>query len=124
MSADRSTGASGRPRRRPSQVDPTMVPTPSSVKSSSSSACGVRPSRMWARRTPWRTARAHASTLGIIPPVAAPDGHHGVELLRRHPVQQRGRVVGIGPQTGHVGEEDQLLGLERRGQGPGRPRRR
>src|SRR5664280_3017503 len=50
----------------------TMVPTPSSVNTSRSSACGVRPSRMWARPTPDRTALAHASTLGIIPPFAAP----------------------------------------------------
>ena len=40
----------GRPRAHRST--PTMVPTPSSVKSSSSRACGVRPSKMWARFTP------------------------------------------------------------------------
>ena len=50
----------------------TMVPTPESVKSSSSSACGTRPSRMWARATPPRTAWAHASILGIMPPTAPP----------------------------------------------------
>ncbi len=50
----------------------TIVPTPESVNSSSSSAWGTRPSRMWARLTPARTARAQASTLGIMPPCAPP----------------------------------------------------
>src|SRR6185295_4994109 len=50
----------------------TIVPTPSRVKNSSSSACGRRPSRMCARRTPLRSADAHDSSLGIIPSEAFP----------------------------------------------------
>ena len=34
----------------------TIVPIPSSVNTSNSNTCGMRPSRMWARRTPLRTA--------------------------------------------------------------------
>ena len=51
----------------------TMVPTPPSVKSSTSTAWGTRPSRMWAPFTPARTARAQAWALGTIPPEATPD---------------------------------------------------
>src|SRR5215207_1017666 len=50
----------------------TIVPMPSRVKNSSSSACGMRPSRMCARRTPPRSAERHDSSLGIIPPSAFP----------------------------------------------------
>ena len=42
---------------------------------------GHRPSRTWARCTPPSTAWAHASTLGIMPPLAAPVGHHAVQLV-------------------------------------------
>ena len=52
---------------------PTMVPTPSSVKISSSMAWATRPSSTWARCTPPLTARAHASALGAMPPLAAPE---------------------------------------------------
>src|SRR6185437_11431159 len=45
----------------------TMVPMPESVKISSSTACGSRPSRTCACGTPPRTARRHASILGIMP---------------------------------------------------------
>src|SRR5262249_27766948 len=57
----------------PAGVAATMVPTPRSVNTSSKSAWGTRPSRMWARPTPPRTARAHASTLGTMPELAAPE---------------------------------------------------
>ena len=45
----------------------TIVPTPSLVKTSSSSACGTRPSSTCALRTPPWTARRHASIFGIMP---------------------------------------------------------
>ena len=44
-----------------------MVPVPESVKISSRTACGWRPSSTWAWGTPPRTAVRHASILGIIP---------------------------------------------------------
>src|SRR6266446_2490502 len=44
---------------------------PASVKSSSSSECGVRPSTMCASGTP-SNARRHDSSFGIIPPVTSP----------------------------------------------------
>src|SRR5699024_235823 len=50
----------------------TIVPMPASVKISSSSGCGTRPSMMVARLTPASTARWHASIFGIMP--AASDG--------------------------------------------------
>src|SRR6266700_4602686 len=45
----------------------TMVPMPESVKISSSTACGCLPSSTCAWGTPPRTARRHASILGIMP---------------------------------------------------------
>ena len=45
----------------------TRVPTPASVKTSSSRACGTRPSRTCARSTPPSTADRHAVIFGIIP---------------------------------------------------------
>src|SRR6202012_3420420 len=45
----------------------TIVPTPSVVNTSSSSACGTRPSRTWALVTPPSTARRQASILGAMP---------------------------------------------------------
>src|SRR5450432_157856 len=45
----------------------TMVPIPSSVKISSRTACGTRPSRTCALATPPRTARRHASIFGTMP---------------------------------------------------------
>jgi hypothetical protein len=50
----------------------TMVPTPASVKTSSSSAWGTRPSMMTADSTPEFTASMQFSTLGIMPPEMVP----------------------------------------------------
>ena len=97
----------------------TMVPTPSSVKISRSRAWGTRPSRMWARVTPARRARAQASILGTIPSVAAPERQHGLELADGDRPEHGGRIVGVGPDAGDIGEEDELLGLEGGGHRPG-----
>src|SRR5205085_12646642 len=48
----------------------TSVPDPCSVNSSTSMACGLRPSRMTTASTPASTAAMAVSSLGIIPPVA------------------------------------------------------
>src|SRR6185437_1273301 len=45
-----------------------LVPMPASVNSSSSSECGVRPSRMCAAETPASIAWRHASSFGRMPP--------------------------------------------------------
>jgi hypothetical protein len=45
-----------------------LVPMPASVKSSSSSECGTRPSTMWAKVTPPWIASRHALSLGRMPP--------------------------------------------------------
>src|SRR5581483_4189677 len=45
-----------------------VVPTPSGVNSSSTSACSTRPSSRWIRGTPPSSARAAASSFGIMPP--------------------------------------------------------
>src|SRR5690606_31855672 len=50
----------------------TRVPAPCSVNSSTSMACGRRPSRMTTASTPARTAAIAVSSLGIMPPVATP----------------------------------------------------
>src|SRR4051812_22574370 len=57
------------------------VPTPVSVKISSKSEHGRRPSITWTVPTPPLRAAKHASTLGIIPPSIAP-----VSTSRRHSV--------------------------------------
>src|SRR4051794_32542092 len=49
-----------------------IVPTPESVKTSSRSTCGMRPSRMCAERTPFSTAWMQAAIFGIMPPVRTP----------------------------------------------------
>src|SRR3977135_1927124 len=46
----------------------TIVPMPASVKSSSSSECGLRPSMMWADWAPPRIASTQAPSLGRMPP--------------------------------------------------------
>src|SRR6266516_6786860 len=51
-------------RHMGSFVGTTIVPMPSVVKTSSSKACGTRPSSTWARDTPPLTARTHASIFG------------------------------------------------------------
>src|SRR5260221_8754815 len=51
--------------------DVTIVPMPASVKSSSSSECGLRPSRMWADWAPPRIASTQAPSLGRMPPSIA-----------------------------------------------------
>src|SRR5204862_3573014 len=50
----------------------TNVPTPRSVKVSSSREWGTRPSRMTAPSTPPSTASRQVSSLGIIPPEIVP----------------------------------------------------
>src|SRR5690606_12753202 len=45
----------------------TIVPIPVSVKTSTSTACGMRPSTTWARVTPPSTASRQASIFGNIP---------------------------------------------------------
>src|SRR5207245_911897 len=45
----------------------TIVPNPSEVKTSSRIECATRPSMTWARGTPPRTARRHASIFGTMP---------------------------------------------------------
>src|SRR5262249_24574568 len=51
---------------------PTSVPTPCSVKSSSSTQWGTRPSMMTTASTPASTTSMHPSTLGIMPPEITP----------------------------------------------------
>ena len=50
---------------------PPSCPTPSLVKTSSSTECGTRPSITWAWPTPPRTARRQASIFGAIPDSSA-----------------------------------------------------
>ena len=92
-----------------------MVPIPSSVKTSSSSECGTRPSSTCAAVTPPRTARRQASILGTMP-----DGERRQQLLElvggdlADRPRSRGRPVGV--QALDVGEHDQLLRIEADGQ--------
>ena len=44
---------------------------------------GIRPSRMWVRRTPFSAASTQQATLGIMPPVMTPsDTSPGTSLSR------------------------------------------
>ena len=92
----------------------TIVPTPASVNSSTSSACGVRPSMMCALLTPPRTARTHACAFGIIP-VDRPRGDQRLELVGVARPRGSSRQLGRARSPGDVGEEDELLGAERLG---------
>ena len=97
----------------------TIVPMPSGVKTSSSRACWIRPSRMWAWATPPRSASAHEISFGRMPPSIAGAFQHLLELGQVHPRHQR---VGIGlvtPDPFDIGQVDQLLRPEGPGQGPG-----
>ena len=89
----------------------TWVPTPSSVKSSSSTACGSRPSTTVARGTP------PCDGLRGRPPSSAPSAGQ-----RRHQLGQRlgadlaDHVVAVRPvavEALDVGEHQQLLGAQR-----------
>ena len=92
-----------------------MVPMPESVKISSSSTWAMRPSRMWALRTPLRTAWMQLPTLGIIPPAIVPSSIERVELVGGGLADQARRVVDPAAQPLDVGEVDELLGAERLG---------
>ena len=91
-----------------------IVPMPSRVKNSSSSACGMRPSRMCARRTPPRSAsthdaqlRDHARRRPCRRPSSASSPATSVSRDER-------RLVGVvGVEAGDVGEVHELLGLQR-----------
>ena len=94
-----------------------IVPMPSSVKISSSSTWAMRPSRMWARPTPLRTAWVHASTLGIIPPAIVPSA---ISASSSSAVVWRIRLAGVGdvaPQPLDVRQVDELGRTERLGDG-------
>ena len=96
----------------------TFVPTPeSSVRISSRTECGTRPSMMWAAATPASRAASTASSLGIMPvddPARVdqlPDFGPASHSERRLDSSAKSRV-----ETGDIGEEDELLGLQGRRQ--------
>ena len=49
------------------------VPIPWSVKNSRSKACGMRPSRIWTRFTPFSTAFVQPESFGSMPPPIVPE---------------------------------------------------
>ena len=51
-----------------------------------------------------------------MPPLAVPEATSCVELIGGDAGDERGRIVGHGPQPGHIGQEHQLLCFDRRGQ--------
>ena len=79
----------------------------------------MRPSRMWARRTPLRTALHAALDLGDHPAGDRAVGHQRVELVGRGLADQAAGIVDHAPQTLDVGEVDELLRTERLGDRPG-----
>ena len=91
----------------------TFVPIPASVNSSSSSACGRRPSMMWADPTPPRIASTQAPSFGRMPPATSPRAASTSPTLARErsePASSR-----IGEPAADVGEEDRLVGAQGRG---------
>ena len=91
----------------------TIVPMPASVKSSSSSECGLRPSMMWADWAPPRIASTQAPSLGRMPPSIAGSRSSTSATVARE-ISEPG-VGGIGEPALDVGEEDRLVGAERGG---------
>ena len=82
---------------------------PSRVNISSSRACDPPVEDVGVAHAA-RTACTHEATLGIIPPVTAPDGEHGLELVGRDGPDQAGGVADVGQQAVDVGQVDELLG--------------
>ena len=93
----------------------TIVPMPASVKISSSSTWAMRPSRMWARPTPLRTAWTQLDDLRDHPAGDRAVGDQRLELVGGRLADQAGRVVDVAAQPLDVGEVDELLGTERLG---------
>src|SRR5690606_41199045 len=58
--------------QRRHQCEVIMVPTPWSVRISSSRQCGTRPSTMWTEFTPLRAASRAEEILGSMPPEIVP----------------------------------------------------
>ena len=86
------------------------VPTPELVSTSSSSACETRPSMMCALFTPFLTASSAHSTLGSMPPEMVPSSIISFTFCAVSPVTHLAFLV---EHAGGVGEQDQLLGLQR-----------
>ena len=100
----------------------TFVPTPASVKSSSSSECGTRPSTMWANGTPPWMASRQACSLGRIPPATLVE--HGLDLVGGRLGDHRPDVGRVAQPARDVGEEHDLVGARARGRRRPPPRRR
>ena len=95
-----------------------IVPMPASVKISSSSTWGMRPSRMWARPTPSRTACDAAVDLRDHPAGDQCRRPSALELVGASSGGSGWRVVDVAAQALDVGEVDELLGAERLGDAP------
>ena len=93
----------------------TIVPMPASVKISSRSTWAIRPSRMWARWTPLRTAWVQLATFGIMPPAIVPSATSSSSSSAVDLADQAGRVGDVAAEALDVGEVDQLLGADRLG---------
>ena len=96
----------------------TFVPMPASVNSSSSSECGSRPSTMCAAPTPARRASPQASSFGSMPPLTV--GQALAHLRRGGLGDAAAGIGGVGEPALDVGQEDHLVGAERRRHRPGR----
>ena len=88
-----------------------MVPIPSVVNTSSSKACGTRPSRTCARLTPPSTARRQASILGTMP--LASDGSSALSSSARMLLTTSPARRPVGVQALDIGQDDQFLRGER-----------
>ena len=89
----------------------TMVPMPASVKSSSSSTWGTRPSRMWARpHAAAHGVRRRPRSWGSCRPTACRRPRGASQLGGRGLADQAGGVVDVAAQALDVGEVHELLG--------------
>ena len=93
----------------------SIVPIPWSVKISSSSTWAIRPSRMWALRTPLRTACVQTLDLGDHAAGDRAVGDQRVDLVGGRLADQAGGIVDVAAQALDVGEVHELLGPERLG---------
>ena len=100
--------------RTASDVTGTIsVPADVSPRNSSSSEYGYAAVRMTCGLRPGSSASKHASTFGTMPPSMTPRRD---QLAGTRPGQardERARVGAVAEDAGRVGEEDQLVGLQR-----------
>ena len=98
-----------------------IVPMPSGVKISSSSACWTRPSRMWARRTPRLDGvRCRTRAWAACPAEIEPEASELPQFGDGDPLDQAVLVAEVAVQALDIGQVDELACPKRLGERTGR----